>query len=928
MRRTLIIPLVALLGLAFAAPAKAALEIEEFETASSTSLAGAHPDLSTHFKLKGAGAPEVAKNISFDAPQGVFGNPSVLLECTPLDFALMQCSPSSQAGVITIHAKYSEGSPTTPLGIPQAPDNYLLGTAPIYRVQAGPEEAARFAFYVPVLNIPIAIPVTVRSGSDYGLRFTVSGITQLTPVSEVDMTFWGFPADEGDLNSPPASGTHAFERFRKGSPGHPAGCVEQDFSFEGSFFPCAWIANEFSFAKAGVPVAPLTGNPSVCGVPMPTTLNVETYQSEGIVAHADSSYPPITGCERQTFQPVAQGRLTSSSVDSASGLDLILKAPQPLSKAAAPSMLRSATLTLPEGLTINPDAADGQSSCSNAQAHLDIEGASACPDNSKVGTVEIKSSALPKDLTGAIYLGEPLPGNQYRLFMLADGFGIHAKFEGKLVPDPRTGQVRTEFVDLPQLPFEEFDMHIFASDRGVFATPTQCAVYGVEARMYPWNNRLPDQRGQFGVSVTDGPSGKPCPAGTRPFNPKLEAGTNNSNAGSFSSFTLKLDREDGDQYLKDLGFKMPPGLTGSLRGISYCPESGIASAGQKQGRTELAIPSCPSSSEVGTTNVAAGPGSHPFHALGRMYMAGPFKGAPLSLVSITPALAGPYDYGTVVIRVAVGVDSLDAHVTAVSDTIPSIIGGIPLRLRSIQVNLTKPNFILNPTNCQPMSVLSKGIGAEGSNTEFSSYFQAANCANLAFKPQMSVKYLSGGKARAKNPSLEFALKTRAGDANVKSVAVILSKAFAIDQRHLGNICSEAELTRTKCAGKQTIGTASTKTPLLDQPLSGPVYAVSGGGGLPRLAFVLNGQVPLVPRAKTSSVNKGALKTVVPTVPDAPIGEFRLTLNGAKSGYLINTRNLCNKPVVNTIEYAAQNGRKLTQNVKVKTPCGSKAKKRK
>ena len=471
-------------------------------------------------------------------------------------------------------------------------------------------------------------------------------------------------------------------------------------------------------------------------------------------------------------------------------------------------------------------------------------------------------------------------------------------------------------------------MHLFASDRGILATPTQCAVYAVDTHLYPWNTAQPDQVSQFGVSVGSGPNGKPCPAGKRPFDPKLNAGTSNSNAGSFSSFTLKLDREDGDQYLKDLGFTMPPGLTGSLRGISYCPESGIASASQKTGRTELAIPSCPSSSQVGDTNVAAGPGSHPFHALGKMYMAGPFKGAPLSLVAITPALAGPYDYGTVVIRVAVGVDSLDAHVTAVSDTVPSIIGGIPLRLRQIQVNLTKPNFILNPTNCQPMSVLSKGIGAEGSTTEFSSYFQAANCADLAFKPQMSVKYLSGGKARAKNASLEFALKTRPGDANVKSVAVILSKAFAIDQRHLGNICSEAQLSATKCAGKQTIGTATTKTPLLDQPLSGPVYAVSGGGGLPRLAFVLNGQVPLVPRAKTSSVNKGALKTVVPTVPDAPIGEFRLTLNGAKSGYLINTRNLCNKPAVNTVEYVAQNGRKLTQNVKVKTPCGAKAKKRK
>jgi hypothetical protein len=191
---------------------------------------------------------------------------------------------------------------------------------------------------------------------------------------------------------------------------------------------------------------------------------------------------------------------------------------------------------------------------------------------------------------------------------------------------------------------------------------------------------------------------------------------------------------------------------------------------------------------------------------------------------------------------------------------------------------------------------------------------------------MAIRYLNGGTARAKNPALEFHLTTRPGDANVKSLAVTLSKAWAIDQRHLGNICSEAELAKTKCAGRQPIGSAVTKTPLLDQPLSGPVYAVSGGGGLPRLAFILNGQVPLVPRAKSASA-KGALKTVVPVIPDAPIGDFRLTLLGSKQGYLINTRGLCNKPVISTIEYQAQSAKKLTENVKAKTPCARKRNKK-
>jgi hypothetical protein len=795
-----------------------------------------------------------------------------------------------------------------------------MGLAPIYTVEPGPEEAARFAFIVPILNIPIAIPVTVRSATDYGLRFTVSGITQSVPLSEADLTFWGFPASNDGF----FEGGHLYERFTKGKPGSPAGCPEM---FESA---CALGYNEKNgslFAEASVPNRPFTGNPSICGVPMPTGLDVETYQRPGVLVHAEASYPEITHCDRQVFQPVTQAQLTTGEADAPSGLNLQFTIPQAQNHAVSPSSLRATILTLPEGLAINPDAADGQKACSDADAEFGTEVPTHCPDSSKVGTVTMKSESLPGDLTGSIYLGEPKPGNQYRIFIIGEGFGIKAKLVGRLLPDPKTGQLTSVFEDLPQLPLEKFEMHLFASDRAIFSTPTQCAVYAVQTDMFPWNNTLADQKGQFGISVTNGPNGKPCPVGTRPFEPKLNAGTSNSEAGKFSSFTLKLDREDGDQYLKDLGFTMPPGLLGSLRGITYCPESSIAAAANNSGMGEQANPSCPGSSQVGTTNVAAGPGTHPFHAVGRMFMAGPFKGAPLSMVAITPALAGPYDYGVVVVRVALNVDGQDAHVTALSDTVPAIIGGIPLRIRQIQVNLDKPNFILNPTNCEPMSVLSKGIGDQGSTTEFSSYFQAANCATLPFKPKMGIRYLSGGKARAKNPALEFHLTTRPGDANIKSLAVTLSKAWAIDQRHLGNICSEAQLAASKCQGKQPIGSAITKTPLLDQPLSGPVYAVSGGGGLPRLAFILNGQVPLVPRAKSSSA-KGALKTVVPIIPDAPIGDFRLTLLGAKQGYLINTRGLCNKPVVSTVEYQAQNGAKRTENVKAKAPCGGKAKKKK
>ena len=239
------------------------------------------------------------------------------------------------------------------------------------------------------------------------------------------------------------------------------------------------------------------------------------------------------------------------------------------------------------------------------------------------------------------------------------------------------------------MPFEEFDLHLFASDRGLMATPTQCTLYPVERSSSPGTTVLSDQRSEVFVGLSSGPNGTPCPGQVRPFHPRLVAGTSNPIAGAFSDFHLKLDRDDGDQFLGDLNFRMPPGFTGDLSGISYCSEAAIAQAAQNLGRAEQASPSCPASSQIGTTNVAAGPGSHPFHAVGKMYLAGPLQGAPLSLVAITPALAGPYDYGVVVVRVALHVDPVTAQVSAASETMPQIIGGVPIRMRSIQVNIDR-----------------------------------------------------------------------------------------------------------------------------------------------------------------------------------------------------------------------------------------------
>jgi hypothetical protein len=884
--------LLALLGLAFAAPAQASIVIDQFDTTSSEDGAGTHPDLTTIFKLAEPGVQEAAKDVVFEAPEGVFGNPNAVSECTAADFAINECSPNSQAGLVTVVAK-TDSNPEE-----------LLGTAPMFILvpQEKEGETARLSFVVPKLDIPIAIPVSVRTGSDYGLRFTVKEISQLTPLAETTLTFWGYPADP----------VHNGQRFPKGVPGSPSNCP----GIEGT--GCLKQGTE-----ASIPVAPLIDYPTTCtGQPLVTELQVRSYQDPGTWSTAKSQYDLVTDCEKATFNPVLSANLTTGEADSASGLDLTFNVPQPLGRNPTPSQLKHVTVTLPPGVTINPDAADGQSACTDAQANFGSEGPAACPDNAKIGTVSIYSPALNGALVGSMYIGQPRPGEQYRLFEILSGFGLNAKLVGTFTPDPQTGQLTGTFEGLPQVPFEEFNLHLFASDRGLIATPTSCTIYSVEANFVPWNSILSPQKSERSMSITSGPGGQGCPGQVRPFKPRLVAGMSTALAGAFSSFHLKLDRDDGDQFLRDVNFRMPPGFTGDLGGIDYCSDAAIQAAARKLGTDEQRNPSCPASSKVGTSNVAAGPGSHPFHAIGSMYLAGPFKGAPLSVAVVTPALAGPYDYGTVVVRVALHVDPLTAQVSAVSDAIPSIIGGVPIRMRSIQVNIDREKFTINPTNCSPFSVDSRGFGDQGTMTDFSSYFHAVNCATLPFRPRFAVRQIGGIKAtkRSSNPALKIDLTTRPGEANVKSVAVTLPNAFEIDQRHLARLCSERELVATQCAGRQQIGKASTTTPLLDQPLSGPVYAVSGSGGLPRLAFILNGQVNLMPRADTKSVKGGRLQTTVPVVPDAAIGHFHMLVFGGKQGYLANTRSLCVHAPVVRVEFNGQNGKRHNVTTRIKTPC--------
>ena len=434
-----------------AAPALATQPIETFEVSTSSTQAGGHPDLQTKFTLGDPGEPEAAENVIVNLPTGTVRQPA-RDQHLHLGRLRSRGMPDLLAGGCDHRARQLQRRPELPARLgarlrPGAPLQRRDREVRLHR--PGPQRADQH-------------PGRGADGGDYGLRMTVSGITQTMPLAAGDITIWGFPAADENDNS----------RFLKGKVGSPAGCP-----LNGS----ALCASNFGASPhhAGIAVEPLTDNPSRCTQqPLKVTLDVQTYQDAGNLSHAESQYPPTTGCEKQTFNPVFNAVLTTGESDAPAGLDMELKAPLFESTATSPSNIRSSTVLLPEGLSINPDAADGQSACTDAEANFDSEAPANCPDNSKIGNFEIGTPALTGPLTGSLYFGEPKPGDQYRVFMIADGFGIHSKLFASVHPSADTGQLTITVNDLPQVPFDSFELHLFSSQRGLVATPIRCGIYG------------------------------------------------------------------------------------------------------------------------------------------------------------------------------------------------------------------------------------------------------------------------------------------------------------------------------------------------------------------------------------------------------------------------------------------------------------------
>ncbi len=917
-----------------------------FSTTLASVQAGAHADMTTSFSFgsDAAGSTEgQLKDLAVDLPAGFAGDPAATPTCSAtqlnegLSAHFSNCPLDSQVGTITVT-----------LGIRGFTFQVV---SPVYNMQPLSGEVARLGFKTAVIssNIIVTVRPPGSPGGGYGLQATSPNLDSgFLEVLESKVTVWGVPADPShDL----MRGTECEASTCYGPPGSGGNQVEKEHEPIG--------------ASATIPAEPFLSNPTQCTAEsLTSTIKVDTWQnplSSTELAELASSGPsaedrsvgPMTGCERLEFNPSLSVQATSTDAETATGLNVGLTVPQTYENpvALATSHLKDVIVTLPQGMTVNPSAGEGLGACTPAQyaaETLETPAGAGCPNNSSLGTVTIHTPVLKEEVTGSLFLAQPYsnpfgepghPGGSllaiYVVARIRDR-GLIVKLAGKVTPNPVTGQLITTFQDNPQLPFDKATFSFRPGEAAPLVTPPACGDYSALGEFVSWSQPT------FGVggpsvpfSVSQGVGGGACPSGgVPPFNPQVISGTLNNDAGSYSPFYLRITRDDGEQEITGFSSVLPPGLTGNLTGIPFCPEADIEAARHVSGTQETSEPSCPAGSEIGHTLAGAGVGGVLAQAPGKLYLAGAYHGAPLSIVSITSATVGPFDLGTVVIRFALRINPITAQVevdSAGSDPIPHIIQGIVVHVRDIRVYVNRPNFTLNPTSCNPMTIAAAvtGGGADPTNpadadpVTVTHRVQAADCSSLAFKPTFKVS-TSGHTSRKDGASLTVKLtypNTPQGtEANIARVKVELPKKLPSRLKTLQKACvaSTFEVNPANCPATSVVGHAKATTPILPVPLEGPAYFVSHGGeAFPSLIIVLQGYGITVDLVGTTFISKhGITSSTFKTVPDVPVGSFELTLPEGPFSALAAPGNLCKSKLAMPTEFLAQNGATIHQSTKI------------
>ncbi len=898
--------------------------------------AGSHPfemrtslDLNTKIDPKLGEIPDgEIKNASFEQILGLAGNPKATPRCSAADFVTSipglresSCPDSTAVGAVSV--RFQNAS--------------TVFVEPVFNLEPPPGVPAKLGFVA--LLVPVTFEVGIKDSEPYNINAQLTNVPQPEPFYGAVLRLWGNPADP----------VHDPYRGR---------CVEG----QGGTVPYPELPSR-GVCPTNVAAQPFLTLPRSCQGPLASTYKIESWQNPGVfdaggeLTH-DNSVPPspagFTGCSKLGFSPHITARPTTSSAESASGLAFSLDVQDEgltSSTGLAQSDIRKAVVTFPEGVTVNPSAAGGLDVCTKANLEserLNSAPGEGCPEASKLGTVQVETPLLENEvLEGSLFQAQQddsatsTPGAEnpfdslLALYVVikSEKLGVIVKLPIKVEPDARTGQLIGTSDNLPQIPFSHFKLRFREGPRSPLITPSRCGEYQTKAELTPWSGgQTITTTSTF--KVTSGVIGSSCPSGgAPPFHPGFEAGSISNSAGSYSPFNMRITRSDGEQDLTRFSAVLPPGVVGKLAGVAKCSDGAIASARSKGGRQELAAPSCPANSQVGRVLGGAGVGSALTYVPGKLYLAGPFSGNPLSVVSIVPAVAGPFDVGTIVTRVPLTLNPNTAEVEvdgAHSDPIPHILAGIPLKVRDLRVYADRPDFTLNATSCDPSSTRATLFGSyldvfnSADDVSFSSAsrYQAASCASLRFKPKLTLA-LKGGTRRGDHPALKSVVTYPRGGgyANIGKAVVTLPPSEFIDNAHIQNPCTRVQFNANQCPKGSLLGTARATTPLLDEPLEGPVYFRSNGGErlLPDVVADLHGLFRVILVGHVDAVN-ARVRTTFEKVPDAPVSKFTLNLKGGRKGLLVNNRSLCAHKVRATVALTAQNGKAQETRPIVKTSC--------
>jgi hypothetical protein len=823
--------------------------------------------------------------VVLDLPAGLVGNPQATPRCTRQQFegVVPRCPGSTQVGIAR----------TQVLGLGES-------VLPVYNMVAPPGVAASFGFSD--AGFSAFEQVSLRAGGDYGLSVTVAPVSNPN-VQAVSTTLWGVPADPG----------HDAERT----------CVKPDGGLEEG---CA----------SGVPLDPFLTLPGSCAGPLETKVEAESAEERGVFAGATAfsrdaggNLAALVGCERLPFDPTVAVGPESDAADSPTGLAVDVQLPQPRgAEVLAEAALERLAIDLPAGIAVNPALAAGLAACSPAQIGLRPAAGKGpveftpdparCPGAARIGTVELQTPLLDHALPGGVYLATPHDnpfGALLAVYLAVEDpqSGVVVKLPGRLDADPRSGRLTASFEEVPQLPFGELKLAFSGGPRATLRTPSTCGSFPVAASLIPWSTpagREVDRAGSFRISAPAAGAGA-CPTSEAqaPFEPSLTAGALVAQAGRYSPFLLRVSRADGSQRLSTIEATLPPGLTAKFAGVPRCREAEIAAA------------SCPASAAVGTVDVGAGAGAAPLHLDGHAYLAGSYKGAPLSLAILVPARAGPFDLGTVAVRIALHVDPRSAQVHALSDPLPTILRGIPLDIRSLALRLDRPGFTLNPTSCSPTSVAAVVAAPGGRRAALSDRFQLGDCAGLDFRPKVSMRLL-GPTRRGAHPRLRTVLTPRSGDANIGRAAITLPGTELLDSRHIGAVCSRPQFAAKTCPEGSVYGYARAWTPLLERPLEGPVYLRESKARLPALAVALSGEVELRLVGRIDAID-GHLRNTFAALPDMPLRRLALTMKGGPNGLIVNAGGVCARRHRAAVAFRAHNGEEHAVDPVVRQDCRRK-----